>query len=71
MCVWGGGGVRGITILYIFYFPLFLQDFSLKALNHVNFHFPTMFFSLQLYSIFGNASYDGHYLLSKGISVKS
>ena len=49
------GGVRRITILYIFLFSSFCRTL---ALNHVNFHFPTMFFSLQLYSISGNASYD-------------
>ena len=37
--MWGGGG----TVLHIFLFSSFLcRDL---ALNHVNCHFPTMFFS--------------------------
>ena len=44
MCVCGGGGGGGgITILYIF-FLYFLSFGMILALNHVNFHFPTMFF---------------------------
>ena len=53
MCVGGGGG----TILYSFFY-IFLSFGMILALNHVNFHFPTMFSFLQLYSISGNASYD-------------
>ena len=41
MCVWGGGG--GLQFC-IFFFYIFLSFGMILALNHVNFHFPTMFF---------------------------
>ena len=47
MCVCGGGGGEGVTVLHMFFF-LFSFCRNL-ALNHVNFHFPAMFFFLQLY----------------------
>ena len=53
MCVCGEGGYN-----FVYFFFIFLSFGMILALNHVNFHFPTMFFFLQLYSISGNASYD-------------
>ena len=52
----GEGGVGDYNFVYFFYL-YFLSFCMILALNHVNFHFPTMFF-LQLYSISGNVSYD-------------
>ena len=42
MCVCGGGGGGGGLQFCIFFF--FLSFGMILALNHVNFHFPTMFF---------------------------
>ena len=36
-----GGGERGVQFYIILYFLLFCRNL---ALNHVNFHFPAMFF---------------------------
>ena len=49
----GGGSVQ--FYIYIFIYFSFCRDL---ALNHVNFHFPAMFFFLQLYSILSNAPDD-------------
>ena len=57
MCVCVGGGGGG-DYNFVYFFYIFLSFGMILALNHVNFHFPTMFFFLQLYSISGNASYD-------------
>ena len=51
----GGGGGGGLQFCILFF--IFLSFCRILAVNHVNFHIPTMFF-LQLYSISGNASYD-------------
>ena len=40
MCVCVGGG--GVTVLHIFF--IFFSFCRNLALNHVNFHFPAMFF---------------------------
>ena len=44
MCVCGGGGGGG-DYNFVYFFYIFLSFGMILALNHVNFHFPTMFFS--------------------------
>ena len=45
VCVWGGG-----VQVYIFFYFIFFSFCRDLALNHVNFHFPAMFFSPALLS---------------------
>ena len=44
MCVCGGGGGGGGGYNFVYFFYIFLCFGMILALNHVNFHFPTMFF---------------------------
>ena len=41
VCVWGGGGDYNFVYFFLYIFHSFGM---ILALNHVNFHFPTMFF---------------------------
>ena len=45
VCVGGGGGGGGGDYNFVYFFYIFLSFGMILALNHVNFHFPTMFFS--------------------------
>ena len=57
MCVCVGGGGEGglqFCIFFLFIFPLFLHDFSLKPCQFSL----SYYVFLQLFSISGNVSYD-------------